>query len=90
MEVTILQVFGLVLIMFGAWGLFKGEIEWSISVGPQTNRKGIFQINLNKPNIEIAKGVWKGKWVGPICAVVFSFGLLLLFVIIGEKVAFTI
>ena len=74
MEITALQFLGIFLVILGVYGLYKGEIGYSIEIGGSS--KANFKIG---PKIEITKGTLKGRWVRPISGLIVFGGVLLVF-----------
>jgi len=90
MEITQLQVLGIILVIFGIYGLIKGEIEWSVTDDSGSElRMGSYKYKLT-PDKVFASGVWKGKLIRPMCAICTVAGLILIFIYTGEKIAFTL
>ena len=90
MDVTYLQILGVILIVLGVDGIRKGKIKWSIHNNSGAYVQfGPFHYNLT-PDRTIAKGVWRNKIIRPLCAVLVLIGLVLIFIYTGNKVAFTI
>ena len=88
MEITILQLLGIVFIIFGGYCFCKGKIEWSFEISPGASSDNTINIDFTPEKFKTRKdGVLKGKWVRPLCAVVFIVGLIFLFIITGETVA---
>ncbi|WP_372870129.1 hypothetical protein [Shewanella sp.] len=91
MEITILQVVGMILIAFGGYGFYKGFISWSIEVRPGSSpRDRGFHIDLTPEPLKWRKeGKFEGKWVRPVCSIILILGIVLLF-IPSETITFKI
>lgn len=91
MEITVLQLVGGILILFGVLGYKRGEIPWSFEISPYTGNKSTFHIDLTPEELKFKReGVAKGKWVRPFCAVIAILGGILVLFFEGDTIAFTI
>lgn len=90
MDVTYLQIFGLIFAWFGGYCFVKGRIEWSIEFGPGPGRKNnLFNIDLTPEHRKTRKeGELTGKWVRPVCLVIMLVGIAMI-AMRGESVAFS-
>ncbi|MEM6582920.1 MAG: hypothetical protein AAF699_16690 [Pseudomonadota bacterium] len=91
MEITVLQVVGSILMLFGVYCFYKNEIEWNIEIRPGKSSRSGVRIDFTPDKYKYKKkGVLRGKWVRPFCALVALLGFIFIFVYTGETVAISI
>ena len=91
MNITYVQILGFVLLYAGIHGFIKGKIEWEVTVGGSGYDGESYYISTPLGDNERRyEGVWDGVWVRVVFALLSIFGLLLMFVVTGEEVAFSI
>jgi hypothetical protein len=90
-EVTAFQVWAGVFILFGLYGLVKGEISWEVRAGPGVGSRSSYTFRVGpKPRVWRKSGVSNGWWVRPFCLLLVILGSAVILYFPGDLIVFTI
>lgn len=89
MEITALQIFGVILIYSGLHGFIKKEIKIQ-QIDNSGFKARLGPLEFGSQDRVISETVWKNKWVRPFCVLLIIIGVALIFFYPGSTIAITI